>query len=142
MRFVMQTLIATDNHHMFFALSFVEKSRNQISVLRNIFSAHRTNSVYPRLADRITMRTSAHRATLVRNIHRTINFAHNVFAFKKRRAANRTIYVRSFFQSFLLDIFFPRKKRQIKKRDYDYEKSDSCKNIFHKLIICRFAQFG
>ena len=82
--FVVQTLIAAYNHYMFFALCFIKKSGNQISVLRNIFSAHRANSVYPRLTNWIAMGASAHCAALVRNIHRTINLGYDVFAFEKR----------------------------------------------------------
>lgn len=130
-RFVVQALITTDNHDMLFALRFVEKPRDQIAVLRNVFWAHRTDSAHPRLADRITMRTSAHRAALVRNIHRTIDFAYYVLAFGKRRSANRAIYERVFFRGFGRNIFFPRKECQIKKRDYDNTKPHSGKNIFH-----------
>lgn len=92
--FVVQTLITTNNHDMLFPVRSVEKSRNQIAVLRNGFRAHGTDSLYPRLANGKTVRTTAHRASLVGNVHRAIHFAEYVLAFQKGRAAQRAVYKR------------------------------------------------
>lgn len=102
--FVVQTLIAANNHNMFFSLRSVEKSRNQIAVLRNAFCANRANSFYPRLANWKTIWAAAHRTSLIRNVHRTIDFADYVLTFQKGGAANRAIYKRGarriFFRKF------------------------------------------
>ena len=92
----------THDKHMLFSIFIVEQSRDKLTVWRNWFTAYRTGTADTRFSDRIAMRTAAYMAKLIRYIHRTIYFAHQILSRQKRAVAHRTIYQQTSKSSLLL----------------------------------------